>query len=429
MATRPFHVVVWGATGFTGRLVCERIAKAYPGKIKWAMAGRNKAKLEATRLEISKFSADAANVPILLADLSDKSSLDKMAASTSVVICMAGPYTLYGLPVVQACVDAGTHYCDLAGEGNFVQDSIASFHEAAKTNGCRIVHSCGFDSIPSDITALVLVDYLKQKHKVATDYVECVIRDLRGGLSGGTTESMLTVLKQPRGKLKHVLHPYALVPDKCGKPLKELPDKGWSLAPKFLQLSNTWSGPFIMAPHNEPIVRRSSELLAYGQTFTYTERVAAKGRAGALFSSVVFIALAAMAKMISLFPLLRKIAPLPGSGPSRETMEKGFAVVSGVGVGVSVSPQGSAKAYSIFKLHADPGYLGTALLILETALCLALQPEEIAADRYAGRCPGGVATPAAACGFVLVKRLKEAGVDIGVSDSPDAFTFAKKKIE
>lgn len=382
--TRELDLVLFGATGYTGQVVLEYLQRRAPAGLSWAIAGRSRAKLEEL----------GANVPILVAAADDSTALRQMAARAKVVISTVGPYTKLGLPLVRACAAEGTHYVDLTGEVQFTRRSIDECNDAARASGACIVHSCGFDSIPSDLGVLLLHHQLGSLTQ-ATLYVE----KLRGGLSGGTAQSMLALMDDAAksGAVRALLvDPYALVPDR-----EQGPDTNDDPRAHFDPRVGTWTAPFVMAQINTRVVRRSNALLGYryGRNFRYAERTMfPRGRKGMLLArafSVGYRAVLAFGQARPSRALLGAVFPSAGSGPTRAQRERGMfrIVVRGE------SETGQRGAVRIVG-HADPGYGETAKMLVESALMLT----EIAP-------PAGVSTPAAALGLPLVDRLRAAGME------------------
>jgi short subunit dehydrogenase-like uncharacterized protein len=404
-ADRELDVVVFGATGFVGRLVAKHLAEHAPPAVRIGLAGRSLEKLSTVRAGLP---ASAASWPLLVADSNDPESLARLAAATRVVATTVGPYARYGLPLVEACAQAGTHYTDLTGEVLFVRESIDRFHDAAATSGARIVHACGFDSVPSDLGVLLAAERARADGAGELEDTTLLVVSMRGGISGGTIDSARTQLEQvaadPENK-RLVSDPYALSPDRGAEP--DLGDESDGIG--ISQRLGVWTAPFVMAPFNTRIVRRSNALQgwAYGRCFRYTE-VMSTG------TSVVAPALAAgtavglgafMAGM-SFGPtraLLDRVLPSPGEGPSEKTMQSGHFRVD-----VHARTTSGATCVSTVSAQGDPGYAATAVMQGESALCLALDE-----DRLPGG--GGVLTPATAMGDALADRLRAAGFTLSVS--------------
>jgi len=420
MSQPAFHVVIWGASGFTGRLVAEHLAKDYRGsQIRWALAGRSQEKLETIRSELAqRYGNDAtiAATPILLGDLSDAASLDRICSQTRVLISTAGPFALHGTPIVHAALRQSTHYVDITGEVPWVAQLIRDFHdEAAKTN-VRIVPCCGYDSTPSDLGALLVVDYIhRQLGKQAASVVSAVV-DAQGGVSGGTIASGMNIISS-QGKIKankdDAMSPYALIPKNDTQTSGNDKDF-WGT--QYNMALGTWLAPFIMQVCNTRVVHRSSYLLNWGgPSFSYMEAFAVSSwaKANAMMFGTLAIGLAFSQQW--LHPLLRHILPAPGEGPTRKAMMSGHwkhAVV-----GVTAVDEGGTAEYIFAEVgdpSRDPGYWGTSRMVLEAGLALALQQSELDADPSLLK--GGVLTPASALGLVLIERLKVAGLTFQIKE-------------
>ncbi len=416
--SRRFDLVVWGATGFTGRLVAEYLAKideARPASqppLAWALAGRSREKLEATRAALASDSPRAANVPLLVGDGRDRASLDPIARDARAIITTVGPYSLHGRALVGACVDAGTDYVDLAGESPFIRDMIDEHHVRAQSTGARIVHACGYDSIPSDLGVLALQDYAKMKFGAPCGDVRYFAGETKGGMSGGTVASMIHLIDQatrdPRVR-RIAGDPYALDPGRDTKG----PDGSDQHGVRFDEESQRWTGPFLMAAINTRVVRRSNALLgySYGKDFRYSEAMSfSPGVKGLAQASAVTAALAGFTLAIALRPvravLARSILPSPGEGPSRQARERGYFTSRLYG---TARPANSppVKLLCTVRGKGDPGYGATARMISESALSLLL-------DGPAIRQEGGVLTPASCMGMALVERLRKADITFDV---------------
>lgn len=377
---RQFDVIVYGATGFTGRLVAEYLQAEYGHDVKWAMAGRSAAKLEEVRDEMGI----AKDIPLIVADSDDADSLAAMASLTRVVLTTVGPYQLYGTDLVGACVANGTDYVDLCGEPPWMRDIIDGFDAQAKESGARIVLSCGFDSIPFDMGVYFLQEEAKRRTGHAVDTIRGRVRKMKGTFSGGTAasfkESMKRAMKEPH-VLEWLKDPFSLTPDFKGvtqpaghKPIEEADLK-------------SWSAPFIMASINTKNVHRSNMLMdfAYGKDFKYSEMVlTGPGEQGEK-----------MAHHVATDDSMSKNPPKPGEGPSKEERETGFFDVMFVG-----DLKNGDKIIAGVTGDKDPGYGSTSKMITEAALTLALDvPNSVTG--------GGVYTTAPAMGSALIKRLSE----------------------
>jgi len=398
MTTRELDLVLFGASGFTGRLVAEHLARS-GDRPRWAIAGRDRARLEALGL----------GAPVLVADAHDRPALDAIARRARVVCTTVGPYAVHGSELVAACVEAGTHYCDLAGEVQWMRRMIDRHHERARATGARIVHTCGFDSIPSDLGTWALQQEFLARFGRPAHRVTALFGETSGGFSGGTIASgVQTAAEADRDlEVRRLLgNPYALDPDPHA-PRPPAPDEssiGWNHHFRMFTV------PFLMAQINTRVVRRSHALagLPWGEGFVYREVMSTPGTArGAVMAAAVTGALAGISYALRrkrLRELLARRVPQPGDGPSREQRERGRWKVRFVG---EAGANGSAEV-----LHyaagdrTDPGYGSTAKMLGESALCLALDP--LTSE-------GGVLTPSVAMGGALLTRLRRAGLTFAVA--------------
>ena len=400
-ADRPLDVVVFGATGFVGRLTARYLAEHAPPDATVGLAARSRDRLSRVHDDLGEA---AAGWELIAADSSDRASLDEMVARTRAVATTVGPYRRYGMPLVEACLAAGTHYADLSGEFTFMRETAQRHHVRGERSGARIVHACGFDSIPSDLGVLLLHEAAAADDAGDLEDTTLVVRAVRGGFSGGTVASLtglIDELRSDRELLRAAMDPYSLSPDRSAEP-----DLGRQLdivpIGRDEELGG-WIGPFVMAPANARIVRRSNSLQAwaYGRRFRYREVMAfGSGPTGAAKAAGVSAALAALAAGVSVPPmrsLLDRFLPDPGEGPSEEKQRKGF-------FRLEVHTRTSTGAPYVARVAAqgDPGYAATAVMLGESALCLARD-----GDRLPDR--AGVLTPATAMGDALVERLRAAG--------------------
>ena len=406
-AERTHDIVVFGATGFVGELTAEYLAAHAPQDVRIALAGRSQDKLARVREGLG---ARAADWPLVTADSSDAAAMRSLAASTSVVATTVGPYLRYGLPLVEACAAAGTSYADLTGEVLFMRRTVERFHAPAEASGARIVHNCGFDSIPSDLGTYLLHRRAQDDGEGDLEDTTLVVRAMKGGASGGTIASMTTQVDEMRAdpKLRKVMFdPYALSPDRGAEP--DLGSERDIMTPVHDDDLGEWLAPFVMATVNTRVVRRSNALQgwAYGKRFRYREATAMgdgiAGRAKALaLSGGLGAALGGMA-----FPptrkLLDRVLPSPGEGPSEEARRKGFFKID-----VHTRTSTGARYVARVAAQGDPGYAATAVMLGESALCLALDR-----DRLPQR--AGVLTPSTAMAAVLVDRLRAAGQTLSVA--------------
>ncbi|MGE6757913.1 saccharopine dehydrogenase family protein [Corallococcus interemptor] len=409
-----FDIILWGATGFTGRLVAEYLARTQDAhQAKWAIAGRDEAKLDQVRSELAKVRPELADLPVVLADAKDAASLDAMVARTRVIISTVGPYARYGNELVAACVRAGTDYCDLTGEVQWMRKTIDTHDAQARQTGARIVHTCGFDSIPSDLGTLMVQDYMREKHGGHCDQVRFHLTRMRGGFSGGTIASMMDTLAAVKAdpSLKKVLtSAHALDPE----PSRGTKEERDLATVKKSPDTGTWTAPFVMASVNTRVVRRSNALLGYpwGRDFFYSEvsdfGPGPKGMALAAATTAGLGSFMVLSNVDPVRELLEKhVLPAPGQGPSATVRERGLFEVRILGEGLSPKSGQRVKVEGKVASSGDPGYQATARMLAESALCLAF-------DNTPKR--GGVLTPASAMGMVLVERLRKAGMTFEVRD-------------
>jgi len=413
--SRRFDVVLWGATGFTGKLTAEYLLQRHAGQgLRIALAGRNADKLERVRQELASVDPEAKTFELLTGDSHDRASLDAITKDAEVVCTTVGPYAKYGKALVESCVEAGTDYCDLTGEPQFVRAMIDEHHARAVETGARIVHCCGFDSIPSDLGTWNLVQEAKERFGIALDEVKLITGRMKGGVSGGTIASMLQVVedaKADRSILRVLGNPYGLNPQ--GE--RRGPDTSDQRGVRYDDDLPGWTGPFVMASINTRVVRRSNALLGYpyGREFRYSECSGTGGGPKGLMRATSLAAgVTGLMAGITFAPtrnlIMRKL-PSPGEGPTREQREAGSFVLHLIGRGRTETGQ-PAQVRSRVVGKADPGYGETAKMLGESALCLAL-------DGDALESPGGMGTPAATMGKPLLARLRHQGMEF-VVDPP-----------
>ena len=419
---RTFDVGVLGATGFTGKLACEYLSKNYASGLTWAVAGRSESKLASLRAALG---IDEAHVRIV--DCYASESVEALAKECRVIANFAGtPFADKALPVVEACARHGTHYIDITGEVHLHRASYDAHHEQAMASKALIVHSCGYDSIPSDLGAYLAATKLREVFGVPCAELKTFAGSSKGGISGGT---LATALGAITGRIKHLPG----VSEAAARGVYALDPAGDSGGPdtsdfggvRYDRRVDTWHSPNVMAGVNAPVVRKSAALLAYAARpggCRYSEVSAAPSRFGA-FRSTALLALAGAGLAVPpvrglLFRL--KVLPLPGEGPSQETRENGYFHTWVLGIGESGSgaaeardgdsPEAERPPMVIADVRSgtagDPGYKATAQMAIESALCLALQRDECEAA-------GGVLTPAAAMGSPLVERLNRSGMELG----------------
>ncbi len=406
--------MIYGASGFVGKLTAEYLASVSHrsgGKARIALAGRSVGKLEAVRARLAESARDW---PILTVDADRPSTLDDMAARTQVVITTVGPYSRYGLPLVAACAKAGTDYADLTGEAMFVRQSIDDYHKQAVDTGARIVHACGFDSVPSDMSVYELFRRARQDGAGELCDTNYVLRSFSGGVSGGTVASMIEVFRASSGDpdtRRLLADPYTLAQDRGAEPeLGPQPDLPWrrgrEIAP---ELDGVWAAGFVMAMYNTRIVRRSNALLdyAYGHRFRYAEYMGVgpspmAGVAAAATTAAVAGTAALGGRFFRLLPrrLVERVAPKPGTGPSEEVRERGYYRVE-----TYTTTSTGARYVATMSQSGDPGYKATSVMLGECGLALALDRDKLPELH-------GVLTPAAAMGDALLERFPAAGISL-----------------
>jgi short subunit dehydrogenase-like uncharacterized protein len=396
-AERKFDVVVFGATSFVGQILCRHLVARHGtnGKgVNWAIAGRSASKLA----EVAK--STGANVEQIVADASDTAAMTALVRSTRLVISTVGPYALYGSELVAACAVEGTDYCDLTGEPQWMQKMIDTHSNAAVASGARIVHTCGFDSIPSDLGTWFTQQQAKAKFGSTCTQIKMRVKSMKGAASGGTVASMMNLVEEVRKNpsLRKVLsNPYALNPIDMRAGVRQ-PNV---TIPEYDTTAQTWVGPFVMASVNTRIVQRTHALLGrpWGEGFLYDEAmIMGKGPGGVAKATALAGGLAGFMGAAAIGPvrsLLNKyVLPKPGEGPSVTAQEKGFYDLRFFG-------KTAAGQTIVTKVTGDqdPGYGSTAKMLGEAAICLLEQPRSVVG--------GGFWTPATALGNALVTALGE----------------------
>lgn len=423
---RTYDIVLFGATGFVGKLTAGHLAAHAPEGTRIALAGRSSAKLRAVR---DGLGAPAADWPLLEADAGSADAMTSLARQARVVVTTVGPYAKYGMPLVTSCAQEGTHYADLTGEVLFVRRSADAVDAVARASGAKIVHACGFDSIPSDLGVLLLAEAAKADGQGELGATTNYVRSLKGGFSGGTIDSMrnqaLEISANPEGR-RIVADPYGLSPDRAAEPTSRGSKPPKATGPldvatktiaglvKNLPIRRTgdghWTGPFVMASFNTRIVRRSNALLgyAYGTGFRYQEVMDFGTSAKApVIATGMTAGLLGVAGGMSFGPtraLLGKVLPKPGEGPSEEAQAAGRFRME-----IESTTTTGARYQTVVAAKADPGYSGTAIMLGESALCLAF-------DELPDR--AGVLTPATAMGAALADRLRAQGFTMTTTRLP-----------
>ena len=387
MSNRNYEITVYGSTGYTGRLVAEYLHAEYEDDLNWAMAGRSMDKLKAVRSEMGL----PDSVDLIVADSSDPDSLKAMCECSDAIITTVGPYQLYGELLVKACAETGTDYVDLCGEPAWMVDMIDRYSKAAKQSGARIVHSCGFDSIPFDMGVYLLQREAKAKQRQPFARIRGRVRKMKGTFSGGTAASFMETMKRAQKEpqiLDWLKNPFSLTEGFQG------PAQPTGHKPILDDDLNSWAAPFVMAAINTKNVHRSNALMghAYGEDFTYDEMVMTgpgeKGEAAANF----------VAKQDT----FGKNSFKPGEGPTPEEREAGFYDLAFIG------GDGDDRMVVVVTGDKDPGYSSTSKMVSEAALCLTRNVDRAIT-------PGGVYTPAPAMGMALIERLEaHAGLTFGM---------------
>jgi len=381
MASPEFDIIIYGATGYTGRLVAEHFVREYGSADdapRWAMAGRNQAKLEDVRTLIGA----PDDTPLVVADANSREAIEAMAKRARVVISTVGPYQLYGDELVAACARTGTDYADLCGEPAWMAEKIAQFQQPAKTTGARICFSSGFDSIPFDLGVMMAQEAARKRFGQPAKRIRGRVRAMQGTFSGGTAASLSATMKAAakNPKVFEVLRdPFALTPGFVGT------DQPSGMVPTYEKDLGRWAAPFVMAPINTKNVHRTNFLLGYpyGKDFQYDEMVlTSPGDAGKAAAN------AAMEMMKNPFG---SKPPRPGEGPSKDERENGFYDI----VFIAEGPTGDTLHYAV-KGKYDPGYGSTSRMLAETGIALLSCDAE-----------GGIGTPGAFLGEKLVERLRE----------------------
>lgn len=413
-APQKFEVVVFGATSFVGKLLCEYLAELNNENLHWAMAARSPEKLQALAKELSS-KPGSSPIPTIIADVNDPHSLMELCQQAQLVVSTVGPYSLHGEPLIKACVENGTDYCDLSGEVQWMRRMIDRYQARAEASGARIVHCCGFDSIPSDLGVLFIQEASRERFGQYCGSVAMRVKTMKGGFSGGTVASMIEstkeILKDAEAR-RQLGNPYLLCPSNHGFTVQQ-PQIGVD----YDEDCKSWQAPFVMATINTRVVHRSNALAGapYGMDFCYSEAMlcgdGSKGKSAARrmnFGLKVFAAAVAFAPTRWL--LQRFVLPKPGEGPSPEQQRAGHFDLRFIG-----RTSDGLSLVTIVTGDRDPGYGSTAKMLGQAALCLA---RDIPKSQVAG----GFWTPASALGKPLIARLQgAAGLTFElVGDSPQA---------
>ncbi len=410
MTAPAYDLVVFGATSFVGQLLTRYLAEHLPTEaptLRWAIAGRSASKLDTLKQSLG---ALGQTLPTLIADASNETQLRAICEQTRVIVSTVGPYALYGEPLVKVCAEQGTDYCDLTGEVQWIKRMQDKYESAAKQSGARIVHCCGFDSVPSDMGVYVIQQHAKAQFGAPATQVKMRVKTLKGGASGGTIASIINVATEAAADpvlRKELMNPYSICPPGHGFTKRQHAVRGVEHDRDF----GMWTGPFLMAAINERVVHRSNALSgkSYGHDFTYNEATLTgyglKGRltAFALVFGLGFFMLGVMISPIRRL-LERFLLPKPGEGPSPQAQEAGrydlrFLGRTVTGQVLNVKVTGDR----------DPGYGSTSKMLGQAAISLAMDPCE-----HAGQ-GGGFWTPATVFDARYIERLKRyAGITFEV---------------
>lgn len=370
MSSGKFDLIIFGATSFVGEILCRYLVSEYgmAGRLKWAAAGRSRKKLETLRSQLGK---EAGLLTLLTADAADDAALKRLCEQTRVIISTVGPYALYGEPLVRVCAETGTDYCDLTGEVQWVRRMINRYQEHAEKSGARIVHCCGFDSIPSDMGVWHLQQAAQAQTGSACSRIRMRVKAMRGAASGGTVASMLNIMKEAAKSAelrKELANPYSICPENHGFTTRQHN----VTTPEYDPESGQWAGPFVMAGINTRVVHRSNALSgnSYGDEFSYDESVlmgrGLKGRLTATgFVAGLGLFLAGAAVKPTRWLMENFILPKPGEGPGPEAQAKGFFDIRFVGAAAD-----GGKIRTRVTGDRDPGYGSTAKMLAQAGMSL-----------------------------------------------------------
>jgi short subunit dehydrogenase-like uncharacterized protein len=408
MPHREYDVVLYGASGFVGRQTVKYFAEHPNSKeVRWAIAGRNRQKLETVKAQVGGL---AQNVDIWVTDSQDQAAIDAMVSRTKVVLNTAGPFALYGTPIVDACVRLKTHYVDITGETPWVKMLIERYHEPAASAGTRIIPCCGFDSIPSDLGAYLVVRQMQETFGVSCKSVRGYFQAM-GGFNGGTLASGFNLYDSAQSD--QVSDPFLLNPPETLTDPQKSQDP---VMPQYDPEIGAWIGPFLMGAINTRVVRRSSALYEqwqspYGSDFSYQEYMKFDDPLGWLKASGVTAGLGLFAgamRLDSSRRLLRSLLPQPGSGPSEQTMTDGWFRCELIG-----QSEDGRRLRGVMSDKGDPGNRATVKFLCESALSLVLNADELPG----GQQRGGLLTPATGLGEILAQRLCRAGMTIEIKNA------------
>eukprot|EP00941_MAST-03F_sp_MAST-3F-sp1_P001958 g1958.t1 len=450
---REFDLILYGATGFTGRIAAQYIANRKEGKnkLKWAIAGRNERALERVVTDLG-----LGDVPIVIADSTKQATIDVMCRKTKCLISTVGPFDLYGRGVVAACAYAGTHYCDITGESDFVRSMIDHYDDVARESGARIVSFCGHDCVPWDLVVLKAAEHMKEVSLKATGKPESIqvvhcFDEIRGSASGGTIATVFHALwNHSRSKSKLGFDPLLKTLD--GKKSANIVQNNNRIIPGYdsMHRGGSYVGNFVMSGVMANCIKRSNALNSYSSNIVYRESLVFSGCLRLFRDTMMMLIFGLSLYITPVLLLIKSFLPKPGQGPSTDAMDKGFLQVSCYAQGDQggackttiyfptgrfpqnfqafhdsfSAVQGAEKfcSFSLFssfsssinfplkKIKPDAGYRETARMLVESGLCLAIDDEfkKIKSDK------GGIFTPASCLGDVLLDRLMNSGTKFRV---------------
>ena len=393
-----YDLVVFGATSFVGKILCRYLCEEFGAQreLKWCAAGRSTSKLEELRKSLGE---SAANLPLAVADAADEAALRKLCASARVVVSTVGPYALYGEPLIKACTELGTDYCDLTGEVQWIRRMLQRYEAAARQSGARIVNCCGFDSIPSDLGVHYVQHQAMQRFGAPCTRIKMRVKAMRGGFSGGTAASMMNLVKEAAADpalRKELTDPYSICPAGYAPQVRQPEVTSAQFDGDF----NSWVAPFVMSGINTRIVQRTNALSggAYGAGFQYDEAVLTgpglKGRMAGTAASVGILGFMLAAAIPPMRAILQKfLLPKPGEGPTPEAQRNGFFDLRFLGI----TADGQRLRVKVTG-DRDPGYGSTGKMLGQAAVCLAQDVDKAAKA-------GGFWTPATIFGDRLISRL------------------------
>ncbi|KAJ1433775.1 Saccharopine dehydrogenase-domain-containing protein [Ochromonadaceae sp. CCMP2298] len=393
---RTYDVVLWGATGFTGKLTAEYLHKTYP-TLRWAIAGRSASALQEMKLKLGL------NVEVLTADLKDPQSLQKLTESTKVILSTAGPFAKIGTPMVEACINGGAHYCDLTGEAQWVREMVDTYFEQAAAKKVKIVNCCGYDCIPCDLGTQMVLDRALALGLAPTEVrVRFAADKSKGGVSGGTIASVFNILESlPLSELMKLANPFYLNPRNSQGAI----DACDNMMPGYDDVAKKYTMPYFMQGIDLRLVNRSHALngFKYGRDLVFSERMLLPNLPMAVIGSAVM----ALVQLMFLLPFtrffLKKVLPSPGEGPDQDKLDNGFFTALLYAKGVNAAGKTEVVSGTVRAFGGDPGYRQTAKMIGESAVCLALDSDLPPAY--------GVLTPSVAMGPALRDRLTKQGIE------------------